>query len=214
MWHAALSAELESELRPGHGDVSASECREPERAIVPGVLVAAHANQRLLEQPDDRREHLLTRQRRCRDVLLHALTDARQHFAEVHQPAELRVVANRAIPRVVAILLSSARIARRDLQVAARRRADPHVRPSWRDHELADALELRRVAYRRAIGPRVRKASPTPPASNPGGVVRHVSKACGFRRLHVLIGETHRRAATLRGAASRTAWPDTAETRA
>jgi hypothetical protein len=54
---AALSPELESKLRARHRDVASAKRREPEGAVVARVLVAAHADERLLEQPHHGGEH-------------------------------------------------------------------------------------------------------------------------------------------------------------
>ena len=189
--HAALAAELEAKLGARHRDVSSAKRREPEGAVVARVLVAADADERLLQQPHDRGEHFFTRKRRLRDVLLDASPDARQHFAELDHSAELRVVANLAIPRVIAVLLATPCVPGGDLQVSAGRRTDPHVRPSRRDHELPNALEIGGIAERGAVRSRVRKAAPAPPASNAGGRVGDVPKTGGLRRLDVFIREAH-----------------------
>ena len=193
--HAALAAKFEAQLGAGHLDVSSSERREAERPVVACVFIAADADQRLLEQPHDRRQDFVPRQRRCGDVLLDAMPDGWEDFAELEQAAELRVVANFAVSRVVAVLLATPRIARGDLQMASGRRADPHVGPSRRNHELADALQLSGVANLGAVRSRVREPAPAPPTSDAGTRVGHVPQTGGLRRFNVFVRERHRRSA-------------------
>ena len=61
---AALAAERERHLAAAHLDVAVPQRRQAERTILAGVLVVADADQRLLEQLHDRREHFLLRQAR------------------------------------------------------------------------------------------------------------------------------------------------------
>src|SRR5207244_1606211 len=104
------------------------------------------ADQRAFEQPNDRRQHLVTRQLGEVDVPLDALTDERQDLAEGDHPAELRLVAHLAVSWVVSILLPSSCVARGNLQMSRRVRANPHVIPLGGNDELSDSLELRLVA--------------------------------------------------------------------
>ena len=66
---AALAAEREPDALALDFDVRVAQRRQAERAIRSRVLVVADANQRLLEQLHDRREHLLARQALAAHVL-------------------------------------------------------------------------------------------------------------------------------------------------
>ena len=84
--------------RPAAG-VAVRERGQAERAVEPGVLVVADADEGQLEQPDDGGQHLLARQpRACAGRASHALADAGQRPRERDQPIELVVVAP-AAPR-------------------------------------------------------------------------------------------------------------------
>src|SRR4051812_3547163 len=147
--------------------MSPTQRREAERPVVPGVLVVADADQRALEQPYYRGEHLVSCQLRERDVPLHALTNERENLAERNHPAELGFVAHGAVARMVAVLLSSARVSRCDLQMPRRIRTDPHARPARRNHEPSYSLELRLVAYHDTVGSGVDKAAAATLATDP-----------------------------------------------
>jgi hypothetical protein len=80
--------------------------RQPERAVLLGVLAVAHADERPLQEADDEREHLLARQPGTGEIALDARADARQRFAEEEDAAVLGLVPLRAETRVVAVLLA------------------------------------------------------------------------------------------------------------
>ena len=178
---AALAVEPEPD--PGAVDrrVAVAQRREAERLVEPGVLLVADPDQRQLEQPDDRRQHLLAGQARAAEVRVDALADRRQEPGEGEHPVELRAVAVLAERRVVAVLLAAPGVATRRLQVAARVGADPDVRPGGRDREGADPRDDGRVADRRAVGCPVREAPAGAPPRDPGLGVRRPAEA-GLRR--------------------------------
>ena len=60
MLDSALAAELEAERCAVDRDVTATKGREAEGIVQLRQLVSADADQRSLEQPDDRRHHLLS----------------------------------------------------------------------------------------------------------------------------------------------------------
>ena len=70
-------------------------------------------------------------------------------------------------PGVVAVLLPSARITPRGLEMARRIRADPHIGPGRRDGQRADPGEDGRLADRRAVGGSVGEAAAGAPPRDP-----------------------------------------------
>ena len=178
---AALAAELEPERRAVDRDVTAAKRREAEGVVLLRQLVAADADQRALEQPDDRRHHLPPRKSRERDVALDVLANLPQHVAQLDHPLELRVIAVRAKIRMVAVLLASTCIARRDLEMSFRDRADPDVAPRGRDHQRAKSLDVLTLANDATVRIDVREASADATPADAGQRVRHVPKPRGFR---------------------------------
>ena len=61
---AALAAELEADARAVDLGVRIPHGRQPDRTVVAGIFFVADADERSLEQPDDRGENLLARQAR------------------------------------------------------------------------------------------------------------------------------------------------------
>src|SRR5687767_4284262 len=104
-----------------------------------------------------------------------------QHGAQLDHPLELRAIAVRAKIRVVAILLPSTRVARRDLEVSLRHRTDPDVAPRRRDRQGAEATDARSLpddaTVRIEIGEPAADATPV----DAGHRVRHVPKPRRFR---------------------------------
>src|ERR1700733_13461128 len=95
----------------------------------------------------------------------------------------LRLVTHRVPPRVVAVLLSAARVAAGRLDVAVRERADPDLLPRGRNGERADARERRLVVDRLAARGDVREIGPAadPLAANPRPVVVDVPQPRALR---------------------------------
>src|SRR5688500_17559119 len=122
-----------------------------------------------------------------RDVVLDALANALEDLAEVEHPAELRLVANATIHGMVAVLLPAAGIARGDLEVPALRRADPDIGPRRRNDERREALELRLVEHRLAVGSEEHERLAATLPANAGHRVSDVSKARGRRGFDVFF---------------------------
>src|SRR5690242_9186011 len=97
---------------------------------------------------------------------------------------------------MIAILLPPTCIARRDLEMARGIGADPHVGPSRRDDELANALQLRLVANHAAVRRDVREATAAALAPDARCRVRYITKACRFSGFDVLVGWIHGRVET------------------
>src|SRR5205823_2993741 len=110
-------------------------------SILLRVLLVADADQRLLEELDDRCDHLLLREPLPRQVLANALPNRAERVAERDHASVLGFVADLAPPRVVAVLLAPPRVPAGGLDVAALVGADPHVRPRRRNGQRPDPLQ-------------------------------------------------------------------------
>src|SRR5262249_46182823 len=94
----------------------------------------------------------LARQARPAEVGVGTMPDLGQRLRERDQASVLHLVAHFAPQPVVAVLLASARVAAGRLQMTARVWTDPDVLPRRRNHQRADALQLRRSANEAAVG--------------------------------------------------------------
>src|SRR6267378_1627220 len=103
---AALAAEAEAQHRAVDLQVPAAQRGEAVGAVLAHVFVVADADQRLVEEADDRGEDLAAAEILRSQVALEALAQPRQHLAEFEHAAELRAVARLAIVGVVAVLLA------------------------------------------------------------------------------------------------------------
>ena len=165
---AALAAELESHLRSADLRVLVAHRRQPEGMIVAGVLLVADADQRLLQQLYDSREHFLPRQPPLLQIGAGVAANARKHPRERDEAFVLRFVTLFAPARMVAVLFASTRVAPRRLNVAVGVGTDPHVRPRRRDDDRSDALELGAIGNRAAVGSDVAKTVLTPEPADAG----------------------------------------------
>ena len=173
---AALGAVVEPDEVARRADVVPPDRREPERSVVPGVGLGAHAEQGEVEQPHGHRERLLARQVPALEIGRHALAHLGQPVREGQHPVELLGVSPGAPALVVQVLPPSGGVGPRRLQVAQRVRADPHVRPGRRDRERADASDRLVVLDRFAVRPGVREAATTALPPDPRTVARHPSQ--------------------------------------
>jgi len=138
---AALAAELESHLRSVDLRVLVAHRRQPEGMIVAGVLLVADADQRLLQQLHDSREHFLPRQPLLLQIGAGVAANARKHPRERDEAFVLGFVTLFAPARVIAVLFASARVAPRRLNVAVGVGTDPHIRPGGWDRERSYPLQ-------------------------------------------------------------------------
>src|SRR5688572_21644272 len=137
----ALAAELEADGATRDANVLVAQRGQPERVILPRILLVADANETALEQLHERRQHLLARQTRPRQVGACPSPEGRQRTRERLHTIELRLVTCRAPVGVIPVLLALLRIPTGRLQVATRVWTDPHIRPRRRDRKRADAGE-------------------------------------------------------------------------
>ena len=147
-----MPVKSKSSTSPTTSTWSRLEGGEPVRLVLRRVGLVADADERLVEQLDDEREHLLARQAAAPQVGVDRLADVGQDLAELRELAELVGVADLPPARVVAVLLAAAGVAAGGQDVAVLRRADPHVGPRRRDRDRRDAGPFLRVGDDRAVG--------------------------------------------------------------
>jgi hypothetical protein len=121
-------------------------------------LLIAHAHLGLGEQADGDREDLFARQAGTSEVATQRTTQGGQSIAECNEVVELARVADPAPLGMIAVLLSSARIATGRLQMTARVGADPDIDPRGRDAcSCANTV----------VAPNTETATPNAPAQVP-----------------------------------------------
>ncbi len=121
---AALAPEMKADVRAAHVDVLFAQRRQAEGAVGARVLLVADADQRDLEEPHHRRQHLLAREARAAELRVHRGADPRQRGGEGDHPLVLGLVAHLAEARVIAVLLAPPRVAPGRLEVPVGARAD------------------------------------------------------------------------------------------
>src|SRR5205085_476101 len=141
---AALADEVEMETIPVDVHVAAAQRRQPERLVVACVLLVADADERLVQHAHDRSDDARACERRLAEIVVHLTSDRAKGRTKLGEAFELRVVAAGAKRRVVAVLLTAARVATRRLNVPVRVGTDPHLRPRRRYCQRLDALAFRR----------------------------------------------------------------------
>src|SRR6266702_5028209 len=122
---SALAPKAEVHVRADHFNMSVSQGRQAEGAVLLSILLIADPDSGLLEEPDYRRQHLLPRHARPFQVAVGLLADFWQGRGKGQHPVVLDGVANLPPARVIAILFASPSVASGRLQVAARVGADP-----------------------------------------------------------------------------------------
>jgi hypothetical protein len=98
--------------------------------------------------------------------------DSSPHVGErgrhLQHPVELLLVTVLLPLLVVEVLAAARRIGSERLDVPVRVRADPHVLPRGRDHQVINALQGRPVGYRCAVLILIGKALPAAHPTDPG----------------------------------------------
>jgi hypothetical protein len=177
LWDAALAAEFELDLAAVDADVAVAQRRQAEGFVGARVLLVPDPHHGRLQQVDDRRQHFFARQAGQFQGAVDFGADRGQRLAEVDHALVFRLVAHAAPFRMVAVLLASARVAARGLQVAVGLRADPDIGPGRGNHERLDALERGFVRDRLALGREVAEAILARFAPDAGLVVVDVAQA-------------------------------------
>ena len=92
---------------------------------------------------------------------------------------------------MVAVLLAAPRVAPAGLQMAFLNRANPDVRPSWRNRQPADARQSRRLMHQASACIQIAKPLAAPDAGQSGKRIRDVRQGCfpvPRRRLIAVVG--------------------------
>src|SRR5437867_5181796 len=126
---AAFATKAEVDVRSDHLDMAVSQRGQSERAVLFSILLVADADSGLLEEPDDRGQHLLQRHPGPFQVAVRLLADLWQGRCEGQHPVVLDRIADLAPARVIAILLAPSSITPGRLEMAPRVGADPDFGP-------------------------------------------------------------------------------------
>src|SRR5205823_649950 len=180
---AAFATKAEVDVRPDHLDMAVSQGGQSERAVLFSILLVADADSRLLEEPDDRGQHLLQRHAGPFQIAVGVLADLWQGGGEGQHPVVLDRVADLAPARVIAILLAAPSITPGRLEMAARVGADPDVGPRRRDGQAFDSPDRLRVTDRASVARAVGEALSGPLATEPRAQIRDIAEARRSRRL-------------------------------
>ena len=139
---ARLALELEDEHPTPSTRVPPLERGQTEAAVLVGVDVVADPEVAEVEQPDRDGAAALAAHPLRPEVGRDPLPGPGERLAEVDDADELGVVARPSPGRVVEVLPPPGVVRAHRLEVAARVRADPHVLPRGRDHQVLAALHL------------------------------------------------------------------------
>src|SRR5207247_355242 len=180
---AAFATKAKVDVRPDHLDMAVSQGGQSERAVLLSVLVVADADSGLLEEPNDRRQHLLQRHPRPFQVAVGMLAALWQGRCEGQHPIVLDRIPDLAPARVIAILLAPSSITPGRLEMAPRVGADPDVGPRRRNGQAFDSPDRLRVTDGAAFAREVGEALSGALAMEPRAQVRDVAEARRSRRL-------------------------------
>src|SRR5262245_6449187 len=148
--------------------------------VVPGVLVAADADQRLFQEMHDGGQDLLALETAPGEMPLDRASDGRQALREGEHAMVFGAVAHVAKARVIAILLAPFRITARRLDVAIGPGAYPYLDPGRRNGQRLDALQGCRIAYPGVLCRDILEPLAAPQSTNAWPVVADVSQARMF----------------------------------
>jgi hypothetical protein len=173
---ARLAPEAHSKAASVHFDVTVLESGEAERVVPPTVLGAAYPHQSPVEQSHDQRGYQSSVEGSAPEFGLDLGTHPRQNLAELDHRVELAPVTLRPPRIVIAVLLATSLVSARRLNVTALVRADPHVRPRWRDVEPTDPVEYSGVCDPLIIRPTVGETATRSPPTDPRLGIRDVAQ--------------------------------------
>ena len=135
----ALGGIAEHDLTVREADVLPPQRGQAIGSVVLGVSLAAHPEEAEVEQPHSGREHPLPGQAASGQLRDDDLAGVGQRGGEIEHVIVLLLVPPFPPARMVEILPAPGRIEPDGLDVPVRPRADPHVLPGGRDHEILDA---------------------------------------------------------------------------
>jgi len=164
--------------------VAVAQGRQAERAVFLAILLVSDSNSGLLQQPDDRRQHLLARHARALEISIASLSDLWQDLGEGEHAVVLDRVAHFAPASVVAVLLPAAGVTAGRLQMTAGVGADPDVGPGRRDRQPLDPADDLLVTDQAAVTTEITEGLAGALPADSRAEVGDVAKPGGPRRLH------------------------------
>ncbi len=173
---AGLAAAAEPNGLAPDARVAVLEGRQPERSVEARVLLVPDPEEGQLQQPDHGGRDLLAGEASHAEIVGHPPANPRQPLTEANHPLELVDIASIAEPGVVAVLLPSAGVAARGLEVAVCNRADPDVGPRRGNGQRPDPSPGRRIGHAVARRLQVFETGASTTAGNPWIVRRDVAK--------------------------------------
>src|SRR5260370_8587106 len=135
MLASALAAKTKTQFRAFDPDMSIFHGCEPKRFVFARVLLIADADESALKQLHDRGQDFVSRQSGQLQILRDSSADLWEGFAETDYTIVFVFVANFAPAIVVNVLLATARVATRRLNVTVRQRRNPNLSPRRRNGE-------------------------------------------------------------------------------
>src|SRR6202011_3533459 len=124
VFDAALAAETKTHLRSLYINMSILHGGEAERFVFASVLFVPHADETVLEQLHDRRQHFVSRQSGQRQIFAHTPADFRQRFPKRNNSFVFVFIAHFAPALVINVLLAISCIAPSRLDVTVSRRGN------------------------------------------------------------------------------------------
>jgi len=168
---------------PKQVQVTVAQRCQAVRLVLLRIGFIAHPHQRVGQQRDHHRQHLLARETAALEVAAQAPPQRWQRLAEGDGAVELAGVANGRPVGVVAVLFAPARVAAGGLQVAIGAGTDPHGGIGRWNGQRADALQGGGIAHGMTIGIAIGKTLAGADAAETGLGVIDVAQAGGARGL-------------------------------
>jgi hypothetical protein len=168
----ALGRVLEHQLILPDADMITADRRQPERAVLSGVLLAAGPEEAQVDQAQRGGQDPLAAQPAAAELFADRLAQPRQCRAELQHPVVLALILFLAPVVVVAVLAAARRVGADRLDVAAGVRADPDLLPGRRDDQGLNPDQRRLVGDRPGVRAEVAEppAAPLPAVARPGQV--------------------------------------------
>src|SRR5690606_10142164 len=160
---------------------------EPETFVVAGIGRIAHADHRIVQQPDDGSDDALERKATPSQIGIDLRSQARQCLGECDKAGIfLSIPLDRPV-RMIAILLAALEVAARRQDVAVGVGRNPDIRPCRRNGEGANTPQALALAQPFAAGPDIPEASWRALAAYPRLGIADIGKLGTFRSLLVAV---------------------------